>query len=480
MSGRLRSWGLIGIGLIAGVSISYGVTAYAFRDNRFPIPVDEIREFTDVFGAIKANYVEPVEDKKLMQEAISGMLAGLDPHSAFLDGDAYRDLQIGTQGEFGGLGIEVGSEDGAIKVIAPIDDTPAARAGIRAGDLIIKIDDKFTRGMSLADAIKLMRGKPQTPIALTLARKGEALPIEVKIIRDIIRVQSVKAHLIEPGYGFVRITQFQDRTTEDLVKQITELYKSGPLKGLVLDLRNDPGGVLNGAVGVSAVFLPRDATVVSTEGRTEDAHRRFVAAPSDYLRGGSDDPLAHLPSEVKTVPLVVLVNGASASASEIVAGALQDHKRAELIGTQTFGKGSVQSVIQIRNDRDNPAAIKLTTARYFTPNGRSIQAQGIVPDLLVDDTAEGNFAGLSVREADMAHHLVNNTANAAGGDKGAEKAPADKAAPEPEAHAPLTVHRYEFGSAEDFQLQQAMHFFKGIPVETAKPHDKVAASESHD
>jgi len=475
MSGRLRSWGLIGVGLIAGVSISYGVTAYAFRDNRFPIPVEEIREFTDVFGAIKANYVEPVEDKKLMQEAISGMLAGLDPHSAFLDGDAYRDLQIGTQGEFGGLGIEVGSEDGAIKVIAPIDDTPAARAGIRAGDIIIKIDDKFTRGMTLADAIKLMRGKPQTPITLTLARKGEAQPLEVKIIRDVIRVQSVKSHIIEPGYGFVRVTQFQDRTTEDLVKQIGQLYKSGPLKGLVMDLRNDPGGVLNGAVGVAAVFLPRDAVVVSTEGRTEDAHRRFVAAPSDYLRGGGDDPLTHLPAEVKTVPLIVLVNGASASASEIVAGALQDHKRAEVIGTQTFGKGSVQSVIQIRNDRENPAAIKLTTARYFTPSGRSIQAQGIVPDLQVEDTAEGNFAGLSVRESDLAHHLINTT----GAEKGAAEK-SEKPAAETETHAPANVHRYEFGSAEDFQLQQAMNYFKGLPVETAKPHDKVAASEKSD
>jgi carboxyl-terminal processing protease len=471
MSGRLRSWGLVGVGLIAGVSITYGVTAYAFRESRFPIPVDEIREFTDVFGAIKANYVEPVEDKKLMQEAISGMLAGLDPHSAFLDGDAYRDLQIGTQGEFGGLGIEVGSEDGAIKVIAPIDDTPAARAGIHAGDLIIKIDDKFTRGMSLADAIKLMRGKPQTPILLTLARKGEALPLEIKIVRDVIRVQSVKAHIVEPGYGFVRITQFQDRTTEDLVKQINELYKSGPLKGLVLDLRNDPGGVLNGAVGVSAVFLPADVTVVTTEGRTEDAHRRFAAAPADYLRGSTDDPLTHLPPAIKTVPMVVLVNGASASASEIVAGALQDHKRAQLIGTQTFGKGSVQSVIQIRNDRESPAAIKLTTARYFTPSGRSIQAQGIVPDLQVEDTAEGNFAGLSVREADLANHLVNNT-NPVSDKEGADKSEV----PAPEPHAPLTMHRYEFGSTDDFQLQQAVNFLKGLPVDTAKSHDKVAAA----
>lgn len=476
MSGRLRSWGLVGAGMIAGVSISYGVTAYAFRDTRSVIPVEEIREFTDVFGAIKANYVEPVEDKKLMEEAISGMLAGLDPHSAFLDGEAYRDLQIGTQGEFGGLGIEVGAEDGAIKVIAPIDDTPAARAGIHAGDLIIKIDDKFTRGMSLTDAIKLMRGKPQTPILLTLARKGEAAPLEIKIVRDIIHVQSVKAHQIEPGYGFVRISQFQDRTTEDLVKQINELYKAGPLKGLVLDLRNDPGGVLNGAVGVSAVFLPPDVTVVSTEGRTEDAHRRFAAAPADYLRGGNDDPLARLPAGIKTVPLVVLVNGASASASEIVAGALQDHKRGKLIGTQTFGKGSVQSVIQIRNDRENPAAIKLTTARYFTPSGRSIQAQGIVPDLVVDDTADGNFAGLSVREADLANHLSNPT-NPAAGPAVDKPVKDDDAKPADTPHPPATAKRYEFGTADDYQLRQAMNFFKGLPVEVAKPHDKVAATE---
>ncbi len=492
MSGRLRSWGLVGMGLIAGVSISYGVTAYAFRETRSVIPIEEIREFTDVFGAIKANYVEPVEDKKLMQEAISGMLAGLDPHSAFLDGEAYRDLQIGTQGEFGGLGIEVGAEDGAIKVIAPIDDTPAARAGIHAGDIIIKIDDKFTRGMSLADAIKLMRGKPQTPIMLTLARKGEALPLEIRIIRDIIRVQSVKAHMIEPGYGFVRISQFQDRTTEDLVKQINELYKAGPLKGLVLDLRNDPGGVLNGAVGVAAVFLAPDTTVVTTEGRTEDAHRRFAAVPADYLRGGAEDPLANLPAAVKSVPLVVLVNGASASASEIVAGALQDDKRARLIGTQTFGKGSVQSVIQIRNDRDNPAAIKLTTARYFTPSGRSIQAQGITPDLIVDDTAEGNFAGLSVREADLANHLSNPTNPAAGTDAKVEPLPikpaasgagkgAGEKAPADADRAPLTAKRYEFGTTDDFQLHQAMNFLKGAPVATAKPRAKaVAAGDTHD
>ena len=467
MSGRLRSFGLIGVGAIAGVAVSLGISAYAFRDTRGPIPLEEIRQFTDVFGAIKANYVEPVDDKKLIQEAISGMLTGLDPHSAFLDAEAFKDLQVGTQGEFGGLGIEVGAEDGAVRVIAPIDDTPAARAGIKSGDLIIKIDDRLTRGMTLTEAVKLMRGKPRTNIVLTIARKGEPKPLEFKLTRDIIKVQSVKSRLIEPGYAFVRISQFQERTAEDLAKHLTELFKQGPLKGLVLDLRNDPGGLLHSAVGVSAAFLPKRALVVSTDGRTEDARRRFVAAPEDYLRGRAEDVISKLPAEVKTVPMVVLVNNASASASEIVAGALQDHKRATVIGTPTFGKGSVQTIIPIAHSSEGPAAIKLTTARYYTPSGRSIQAKGIVPDLIVEDTAEGNFAGLSVREADLVRHLEDKKAGAS-----------DAASPAatPGERTTSQQRRYEWGSAEDFQLKQALNHLKGLPVETAKPRDSVASA----
>jgi carboxyl-terminal processing protease len=479
MSGRMRSWGLVGVGALAGLSISYGLTAYAFRDTRGPIPLEEIRQFTEVFGAIKANYVEPVDDKKLMQEAISGMLSGLDPHSAFLDQDAFKDLQIGTQGEFGGLGIEVGAEDGSIRVITPIDDTPAARAGVKSGDLIIKIDDKFTRGMALPDAIKLMRGKPKTPILLTIVRKGEAQPLEFKIVRDVIRVQSVKAKVIEPGYLFVRVTQFQERTVDDLAKAVIDTFKAGPVKGVVLDLRNDPGGLLHAAVGVSAVFLPAKTLVVSTEGRTDDARRKFVAAPMDYQRSRGEDILAKLPKEIKTVPMVVLVNGASASASEIVAGALQDTKRAVIVGTQSFGKGSVQTIIPIRNDGDNQSAIKLTTARYLTPNGRSIQAEGIKPDLLVEDTQEGNFAGLSVREADLMHHLEKPGAAAAATPLGIAPVPAPSTvepAVKPEVKAVVPQKRYEFGSAEDFQLKQALNQLKGLPVEIAKPRDAVAAA----
>jgi carboxyl-terminal processing protease len=473
----MRSISLIGVGAVAGLAVSLGISAYAFRDTRSPIPLEEIRQFTDVFGAIKANYVEPVDDKKLINEAISGMLTGLDPHSSFLDADAFKDLQAGTQGEFGGLGIEVGAEDGAIRVIAPIDDTPAARAGIKSGDLIIKIDDKLTRGMTLTDAVKLMRGKPRTSLTLTIARKGEAKPLEFNLTRDVIKVQSVKARMIEPGYAFVRVSQFQERTVEDVAKQLSDLYKQGPLKGVVLDLRNDPGGLLHSAVGVSAAFLPRRALVVSTDGRTEDARRRFVAAPEDYLRGRSEDVVSKLPPEVKNVPLVVLVNGASASASEIVAGALQDHKRATLIGTQTFGKGSVQTIIPIANSAEGPAAIKLTTARYYTPSGRSIQAKGIVPDLNVEDTPEGNFAGFNVREADLARHLENKSGTPVPApDPAAAANPSTAQNDQRAAPANQPQRRYEFGSADDFQLKQAMNHLKGLPVETAKARESVAAT----
>jgi len=475
MSGRLRTVALISIGAFAGVAVSLGISAYAFRDSRGPIPLEEIRQLTDVFGAIKNHYVEPVEDRKLIQEAISGMLTGLDPHSAFLNADAFKDLQTSTQGEFGGLGIEVAPEDGAVRVVAPIDDTPAFRAGIKAGDLIIKIDDKLTRGMPLSDAVKLMRGAKGTAVTLTVVRKGEANPLEFKLVRDVIRTQSVRSRIIEPGYAFVRISQFQERTVEDLVKHLNDAYKAGPLKGLVLDLRNDPGGLLHSAIGVSAAFLPKRALVVSTDGRMPDAKRRFVAAPEDYQRSRGEDVLARLPPEVKTVPMVVLVNGASASASEIVAGALQDHKRATVMGTQTFGKGSVQTIIPLRTDGDRPAAIKLTTARYFTPSGRSIQAKGIEPDLPVDDTAQGNFAGLQVREADLARHLEERQAASEGRAEPAKDAApvdADKGAA-PQAPPP---RRYEFGSADDFQLQQALNHLKGLPVALAKKPDSVAAS----
>ena len=455
MQSKLRNIGLISLGAVAGVLISLNFQAIAERSTRTTLPIEELRAFTEVFGAIKTNYVEPVEDKKLITEAINGMLTGLDPHSAYLDQEAFRDLQVGTQGQFGGLGIEVGMEDGFVKVISPIEDTPAFRAGVKPGDLIIKLDDTPVKGMSLNDAVKKMRGKPNTNIILTISRKGESAPVVVTLTRAIIRVQSVKSKTIEPGYAWIRVSQFQESTPDSLVKHLDGLFKQGPVKGLVLDLRNDPGGLLHGAVAISAAFLPNKTLVVSTDGRAEDARKKFFASPEDYARGSrSEDVLKALPAAVKSVPMVVLVNGGSASASEIVAGALQDHKRAIVIGTQTFGKGSVQTIMPLGNN----TAIKLTTARYFTPGGRSIQAKGITPDVLVEDPSD---VQARVREADLTRHLENGQLK----DKeGAPAALRAKPAPTPPAVVPGEQKPTELGSKDDFQLNQAIAYLKGEPV----------------
>src|SRR5512140_1348428 len=398
---RFQQVGLVALGAAIGVAASLHFSAVADRQvTTLQLPVDDLRLFTEVSGRIKSDYVEPVEDRKLLKEAINGMLTGLDPHSAFLDQEAYRDLQVGTQGEFGGLGIEVGTEDGFVKVVAPIEDTPAYRAGVKAGDLIIKLDEMSLKGISLSDAVKKMRGKPHTEVKLTVLRKGEQEPLEFIVKRDVIHVKSVKAKMLEPGYGMIRITQFQEHTGENLVQALNDLYKqnNGELKGLVLDLRGNPGGLLNSAVAVSAAFLPKNALVVYTDGRTEDAKMRLTATKENYVRGAfKEDYISKEPAGAKTVPMVVLVNGASASASEIVAGALQDHHRAVILGTQTFGKGSVQTILPLPNNQ----AVKLTTARYCTPSGRSIQARGIAPDIVVEDAT--THSRIFMREADPQH-----------------------------------------------------------------------------
>jgi len=443
----------------AGVLVATTFSANAQRESAsYPLPVEELRAFAEVFGAIKAGYVEPVEDKRLITEAINGMLTGLDPHSAYLDQDAFKELQVGTQGEFGGLGIEVGMEEGFVKVVSPIEDTPAFRAGLKPGDLIIKLDDTPVKGMSLGDAVKRMRGKPKTSIRLTVVRKGETKPLEFTLVRDIIKVQSVKSKILEPGYGYVRVTQFQEHTGENLVKHINGLYKDGPLKGLVLDLRNDPGGLLNGAVGISAAFLPPKVTVVSTDGRTEDAKRKYVASPEDYLRGTRDDYLKQLPPQIKNVPMVVLVNGGSASASEIVAGALQDYKRATVIGTSTFGKGSVQTIMPLGNN----TAIKLTTAKYYTPNGRSIQAKGITPDIEVE---EPGAPASRIREADLLKRLEADEEEALERARAATESEAVKKDEAPVKKGEEASDKpIELGSPDDFQLNQALNHLKGLPV----------------
>jgi carboxyl-terminal processing protease len=463
MGNKMRHFGLVIFGVITGVMLSLNFSANADKETQrvlHPLPIEELRAFTEVFGRIKSDYVEPVEDKKLITEAINGMLTGLDPHSAYLDMDAFKELQIGTQGEFGGLGIEVSMEDGFVKVISPIEDTPAFRAGIKPGDLIIKLDDTAVKGLSLTDAIKRMRGKPNTSIILTVLRKGETKPLVFTLVRAVIKIQSVKSKLIEPGYAYIRITQFQEQTGENLTKAIDKLFKEStvPMKGLVLDLRNDPGGLLNGAVAVSAAFLPADSLVVYTDGRTEDAKMKLKASPEFYLRDTKSDYLKRLPAAVKTVPMITLVNGGSASASEIVAGALQDHKRSVVMGTQTFGKGSVQTILPLGNN----TAIKLTTARYYTPNGQSIQAKGITPDIL-DESAKDESERL--READLDRHLSNG--------KPQEAKPATEAikvAPKPEAKILKPENGEdknkkqeppaEFGSSGDLLLTQAMNYFK--------------------
>ncbi len=355
------------------------------------IPLQALRAFTEVFAKIKSDYVEPVSDETLLENAIRGMLTGLDPHSTYLDQEAFKQLQEGTSGEFGGLGIEVGLEDGFIRVIAPIDGTPAQKAGIKAGDLIIRLDDTPVKGMSLDEAVKIMRGKPGTSITLTVVREGEEKPIRITVVRAIIKVKSVRTETLEPGYGYLRITTFQSRTGDDLKKALRLLTEKngGALKGLIMDLRNNPGGVLSAAVEVADAFLDQ-GLIVYTEGRIEDSELKYTAKPDDLLHGA---------------PLVVLVNGGSASASEIVAGALQDHRRGIIMGRQTFGKGSVQTILPMTNG----TAIKLTTARYFTPSGRSIQAEGITPDIILQrvrlERVEDD--GGTIKEADLSRHLEN-------------------------------------------------------------------------
>lgn len=410
-----------------GLQLSHG-------DNE-NLPLDEIRTFTEVFSKIKNDYVEEVDDRKLLEDAIRGMLAGLDPHSTYLDRESYKELQEGTTGEFGGLGIEVGMENGFVKVIAPIDDTPAKKAGIEAGDLIIKLDDTPVKGLSLNDAISRMRGKPGTDITLTIIRNGEEKPLVITITRAVIRVNSVRARTLEPGYGYLRISSFQANTGRDLRQELDRLSEENDykLKGVVMDLRNNPGGVLNAAVEVSDLFLDK-GLIVYTEGRIKNSDLKFNARPLNVVRD---------------LPIVILVNEGSASASEIVAGALQDHDRAVIVGQQTFGKGSVQTILPMADE----AAVKLTTARYFTPSGRSIQASGITPDIIIDkltvERVEEDGNGI-VKEADLSGHLENTQPE--------EETDAEVA----EDEKPQTEKRRL--SITDYELYEALNILKGISL----------------
>jgi carboxyl-terminal processing protease len=426
------------LGIILGVTLSLGHGVFAERQQKTAVPLEELRTFTDVYARIKKDYVVEVEDKALLENAIRGMVSGLDPHSAYLNEEEFKELQIGTTGEFGGLGIEVGMEDGFVKVIAPIDDTPAQRAGVESGDLIIRLDDKPVKGMTLNEAVKVMRGKKGTQITLTIVRAGEDKPLKITVTRDVIRVKSVKKRILEPGFAYVRVTNFQSKTTRNLIDAIDELKdkNGGRLKGLVLDLRNNPGGVLTGAVGVSDAFLDK-GLIVYTEGRVKDSVLRYSATKGDVLDGA---------------PMVALINGGSASASEIVAGALQDHNRAIIMGTKSFGKGSVQTILPLKEK----SALKLTTARYYTPSGNSIQAEGIEPDIVLKNlklaaTEDSQFKPL--KEADLTRHLENGNGHGNDESQDGKQGPGDSK---------------EGLAAEDYQLSEALNLLKGIALMSAR------------
>jgi carboxyl-terminal processing protease len=432
MKPKLQNYLLVMTGLVAGVLVSIGHGVFAERESvQATLPVEELRTFSDVFGRIKNDYVVDVDDKELIENAIRGMLSGLDPHSAYLDAEEFTELQVGTTGQFGGLGIEVGMENGFVKVIAPIDDTPAQRAGVKAGDLVIRLDDTPVKGMTLNEAVKIMRGKPGSDIELTIVREGVDQPLKINITRDVIKVKSVRARMLEPGFGYLRISQFQSKTAENMIDAIDKLKKEnkGALQGLVLDLRNNPGGVLNGAVAVSDAFLKK-GMIVYTEGRIADSRLRFNATPDDVIDGA---------------PLVVLVNQGSASASEIVAGALQDHKRAIIVGVKTFGKGSVQTILPLSSD----SALKLTTARYYTPSGKSIQAEGITPDIELEsiEVASVDRDIEPLKEANLTRHLDNGN----GED--------DKDSGDTEEGDEVTV-----SATEDYMLYEALNLLKGLAI----------------
>jgi carboxyl-terminal processing protease len=429
---------ILSLGIMLGVFIGICGSVFAEKgkieapEDSDTLPFEDLRTFTEIFGRIKRDYVEPVSDKKLLEDAIRGMLAGLDPHSAYLISEEYQELKEGTTGQFGGLGIEVTMENGFVKVVSPIDDTPAQRAGIKTGDLIVRLDDEPVKGMSLADAVKKMRGEPGSKIVITVVREGEEAPLKITLVRAVIKVQSVKNRLLEKNYGYVRISSFQSGTGESLKESLANLKKEngGKLKGLILDLRNNPGGVLNAAVDVSDAFL-KSGLIVYTEGRIENSEMRFNAAPDDLIDGA---------------PMVVLINAGSASASEIVAGALQDQKRAVIMGEKSFGKGSVQTILPTSNG----AAVKLTTARYYTPSGRSIQAEGIEPDIALANVKLESLDKSEfdpVKEADLSHHLQNGKL------KDAVKDASDKAGDGAKA---------DF--YKDYPLYQALTLLKGISI----------------
>jgi carboxyl-terminal processing protease len=441
MSNRFRTPLALAAGVCIGVAITLADGVFATKEKAAtePLPFKDLQTFVEILNRVKMDYVEPVEDKVLLENAVRGMLTGLDPHSAYLDQEEFREMNIATSGKFGGLGIEVQMQNGFVRVVSPIDDTPAAKAGMQPGDLIVKIDETPTKGLELSEAVQKMRGEPGSKIVLTVVREGAPAPLTVPMERAVINVASVRGRMLEPGLGYLRVSSFTTETGGSLDKELKRLKKEagGQLKGVVLDLRNNPGGVLDAAVKVSDAFLEKGA-IVSIKGRDADGNREFSATPGDELEGR---------------PIVVMVNSGSASASEIVAGALQDQKRAVLVGDKTFGKGSVQTIMPLQSE----AAIKLTTARYYTPTGRSIQGDGIVPDIAIKPLKIAKSEGPTdtafdpIKESDLKGSLLNEK----------EKGKAEKDAEE--ARKKLEDEEQKLAET-DYTLYEALNLLKGLTI----------------
>ncbi len=436
MAARTRTALLLALGALVGtgITLTQGVLAKREAPEVAELPLEDMRTFVEILNRVKSDYVEPVKDKDLLENAIRGMLDGLDPHSAYLSADEFREVSISTSGKFGGLGIEVQMQNGFVRVVAPIDDTPAHKAGLQSGDLIVRIDDTPVKGMTLIDAVKMMRGEPGSKVTLTVLRETVEQPFKVSVTRAIIHVQSVKSKLLEPGYGYLRITQFSTETGKSLEEELNKLRKEnkGEMKGLILDLRNNPGGVLNATVDVSDAFLDK-GNIVSIKGRVSETNKDFDAKTGDLMGGR---------------PIVILVNGGSASASEIVAGALQDHGRAVVMGEKTFGKGSVQTILPLQSN----AALKLTTARYYTPKGRSIQAEGITPDIAIQPVKVSALTkdGIDpIKEADLARRLDNDQS------KSAASSPKDTGE---KTEQDLSL------AQTDYSLYEALNLLKGLYI----------------
>lgn len=484
MNHKIRIAGWMIVGAIAGIFGTIQLQAIA-RGSASTIPVEQIQEFAAAFGLIKAGYVESTDNTKLMEDAISGMVSGLDPHSQYLNPDDFKDFMNSTSGKFVGLGIEIVQEDGLVKIVAPIEDTPAFRAGLMPNDLITRIDDEDVRDLTLQQAVQRMRGEPNTRVTLTILRKSENRTFEVPLVRAEVHTRSVKAQMVEPGYAWIRISQFQENTVDAFIDKVNELYKQDPnLKGLVVDLRNDPGGLLNSAVAISSAFLPENALIVSTRGQNKDVEMYYLANPQYYAAKGKppqtiintdadgktiytpatsqrvSDPLRKLPAALKTIPVVVLVNEGSASASEIVAGALKDHNRATIMGATTFGKGSVQSTMMLTEN----SAIKMTIALYYTPSNQSIQATGIVPDILLAEFEDGSspLSALYTREADLQRHIMVNDEDKEAAKKLRENR--DRLIDALKKDENALPRMPEYGSKEDFRLRQALNYLQGKPI----------------